>query len=111
MNEPTITIGLGLALVAGLLGLLRFFTVEIAQERRWREDADSRHGADLASFKLEAVRTFATDGAIEKAEERLAIVIDKMTTRLETCISRIETLSVEMARIAAKPNSHRGPSP
>ena len=68
----------------------------VAAERMAREKlADA-----LAAFKLEATRTFATAGAIEKSEERLALALDRLTARLETVIGRIETLSTEMARIA-----------
>jgi hypothetical protein len=68
----------------------------LANERMAREKlADA-----LAAFKLEATRTFATAGAIEKSEERLAFALDRLTARLETVIGRIETLSTEMARIA-----------
>jgi hypothetical protein len=68
----------------------------LAGERMAREKlADA-----LAAFKLEATRTFATAGAIEKSEERLALALDRLTARLEMVIGRIETLSTEMARIA-----------
>ena len=117
VGEPTITITLGLALAGGLWSLLRYFIAELAQERRWREDADEAERSarekvslddqnrnsilyrELSAYKLEAVEKFATAGAIEKSEERLALAIDKMTARLEMVIGRIETLSVEMARV------------
>lgn len=68
----------------------------LAHERMARE----RLADALAAFKLEAIRTFATAGAIEKSEERLALALDRLTARLETVIGRIETLSTEMARLA-----------
>ena len=97
-----------LAFFASILGLLLYITQQddeirarIDQERRWREEADQVVSARLTDFRLEAVRTFATAGAIEKIEERLATALDKVTARLETVISRIETLGAELARIAA----------
>lgn len=99
----TETTGISIAVVA--LGLGGFWTLwtrfaaVIATERAAREQL----AAELAAFKLEATRSFATPGAIEKSEERLTIAIDRMTARLETVIGRIETLSTSMARLASLP--------
>jgi hypothetical protein len=65
---------------------------------------------DLTSFKLEANRTFATPGAIEKSEERLTIAIDRMTARLETIVGRIENLTNEVTRLVAVQNRGKRPS-
>jgi len=85
------------ALIAGLWVMWTYFSGEIAKERSAREEL----ATDVAAFKLEATRTFATSGAIEKSEERLAIAIDRLTARLETVIGRIETLSTQIARTAS----------
>jgi hypothetical protein len=82
---------------AGLWVLWTYFSTQITGERSARELL----GNELAALKLEATRTFATAGAIEKSEERLAIAIDRLTARLETVIGRIETLSTQIARSAA----------
>jgi len=82
---------------AGLWVLWTYFSTQLTAERSARELL----GNELAAFKLEATRTFATAGAIEKSEERLAIAIDRLTARLETVIGRIETLSTQIARSAA----------
>jgi hypothetical protein len=83
---------------AGLWWVWTYFAALIAGERGAREQLAN----ELAAFKLEATRTFATPGAIEKSEERLAIAIDRLTARLETVIGRIETLSTHIARSAAR---------
>ena len=99
----TETTGISVAVIA--LGLGGFWTLwtrlaaVVATERAAREQV----AAELAAFKLEATRSFATPGAIEKSEERLTIAIDRMTARLEMVIGRIETLSTEMARFASLP--------
>jgi hypothetical protein len=92
-----------LAFVAALLSLLWYLTGQIDQERVWREEADRETRGELTDFKLESVRTFATAGAIEKSEERLAIALDKLSARLETVIGRIETLTMEMAKARNSP--------
>jgi len=84
-------------LIAGVWVMWTYFSGLIGSERFAREAL----AAELAAFKLEATRTFATPGAIEKSEERLAIAIDRLTARLETVIGRIETLSTQIARSAA----------
>jgi chromosome segregation ATPase len=94
--------GLVLAFVVALLSLLYYLTQQIDQERTWREEADREIAGKLADFKLEAVRTFATAGAIEKSEERLATSLDKVTARLETLASRIEAWGTEIARMAMR---------
>lgn len=81
---------------AGLWALWTYLSAQMSTERLARERLDQ----ELAAFKLEATRTFATAGAIEKSEERLAIAIDRLTARLETVIGRIETLSTQIARAA-----------
>jgi hypothetical protein len=82
------------ALIAGLWVMWTYFSGQIAAEHGAREAL----AKDFADFKLEAARTYATSGAIEKSEERLAIAIDRLTARLETVIGRIETLSTQIAR-------------
>src|SRR5579871_694795 len=94
--------GLALAFMAALLGLLWYLTQQLDQERQWREAADREIDGKLTDFRLEAARTFATSGAIEKSEERLANALDKVTARLETLASRIETWGTELARMAAQ---------
>jgi hypothetical protein len=89
---------IAIALAGAWAGWMRVGAL-LANERTAREKlADA-----LAAFKLEATRTFATAGAIDKSEERLALALERLTTRLETVIGRIETLSTEMARIAGSP--------
>jgi hypothetical protein len=92
---------LGLAFIVALLGLLWYLTQQIDGERRWREEADRVIDGKITDFRLEAVRTFATAGAIEKSEERLATALDKVTARLEMLASRIETWGTELARVKA----------
>jgi hypothetical protein len=58
---------------AGVWVMWTYFSGLIGSERSAREIL----AAELAAFKLEATRTFATPGAIEKSEERLAIAIDR----------------------------------
>jgi hypothetical protein len=85
-----------LALAVAAFGWLWLrFDKALSTERSEREELT----ADLSAFKLEAFRTFATPGAIEKAEERLAIALDRVTARLETAIERIEALSNNFIRL------------
>jgi hypothetical protein len=87
---------IAIALAGGWAAWMRLAAL-FAGERMAREKlADA-----LAAFKLEAARTFATPGAIEKSEERLAVALDRVTARLDAVIGRIEMLSTEMARLAA----------
>lgn len=106
-NTPTVIawLILAVAIVGGLLAILRYVNGEIAQERTWREEADDLQGKEMkemsrevANFKLEATQTFAPHGAIEKLETRLVTAIEKLGARQETMLGRMETLSAELAK-------------
>jgi hypothetical protein len=120
-------VSLALALVAGLLALLRYVNTEITQERKWREEADfeersAREEGDtlgrnareklasddqnrytimyreLANYKLEAAEKFATSSAIEKLQERLESAFDRLSARQETMLGRLEIITAEIAK-------------
>jgi hypothetical protein len=94
-----ITIGL----VVGLGGALAALWFRIEGMFAAEQEARIAIERDLAAYKLAAVDKFATAGAIEKSEERLAIALDKVTARLETVIGRIEALSIAFARSTGQP--------
>lgn len=109
-------LSLAVVLVGGLLALLRYVNSEIAQERTWREEAVDEERAqredavkinqerilgvqrDLAAYKLEASEKFVTLAALYKFEERLEIALDKLASRQEAMISRMDTLTVDLAK-------------
>lgn len=126
-EENYITIGLALALVGGLLGLLRYINTELTQERLWREEADrelrdsveetlselrknlekistdssARYTLIYQEFiksQREVAEKYATNEILDRSEGRILLAMDKQTARTEVLISRVETLSVDMAR-------------
>lgn len=124
-EDSTITIGLAIALVAGLVTLLEYIRREIAavtakieQEQRWREEADEEERRareqtalndqngrmiiqrELSDYKLYVAQNHVTAASLRETEDRLIAALDKLTARLETVVSRIEALSAEMARFA-----------
>lgn len=105
-NGPLVSwVALAIAIVGGLLALLRYINVEISQERKWREEADvigreqrEKLTNDFAAYKLEATEKFAPHGAIEKLEARLVLAIEKIGARQETMLGRMDSLTAELAK-------------
>lgn len=110
-----VTIGLVVILVGALAALWVYF------DRRMKEaeakadaiaaEASARraeiHRAldtlerDLADYKLHVERYFVPMATMEKTEERLINSIDKLSARVETLISRMEAVSVELGKLSA----------
>lgn len=131
-EDSTITIGLALAVAGGLGGLLYYIQEQLGkvgaridgvcadaeekfdEARRDRERAalNDQNGRtllqrELADYKLYVAQTHVTGEALRQTEGRLIDALDKVATRLETVVARIEALQTETARMAGQ---RKGPS-
>lgn len=128
MTEASfINVGLAIALVGGLMALLRYINEQITQERLWREEADAklREEMEESATKLETTlariideqatrhtliyqeylrgqkeiaEKYATRDEVDRSEGRTAVAVDKLTARTELLITRVEGLAVDLAR-------------
>lgn len=110
---------LALALVGGLLALLRYVNGQIDQERTWREEADDEERKarerlaqddangrmiiyrEFTDYKLYVAQNHVTSQALRETEERLASSFEKVVARLEMIVARLDKLSLDMARQGA----------
>lgn len=109
-------ITLALSLVGGLLGLLYYINSQIDQERIWREAADEEERKarervaqddqnryaimyrEFSDYKLYVAQNHVTSQALRETEERLIASFEKITSRLETIVARLDRMSVDLAR-------------
>ena len=88
--------------VGGALGLWWRIEARIGVERSERKRLEDK----LNDFELEVAKSFVSHSTLEKAEDRLAITMDKLSARIETAISRLENIGVEVAKLVTR-ETHR----
>lgn len=69
-------------------------------EKRLGDEEDARLAIerDLAAYKLHVAQHHVTNAALRETEVRLINVLEKMSARVETMASRIESVVVELAK-------------
>lgn len=89
----TITIGLALALVGGLLTLWWRIEGKFAVEAAARTAIKD----DLNTYKTYVAQNHVSAEALRSTEERLISAFDKITARMEQIVSRLDKLAIDMA--------------
>ena len=89
-----ITIGLVLAIVAGILGLWWRIEGRLNEERSRAEMI----AKELSDYKFYVANNHVTVSALRDMEMRLLSTLEKLAARMETVVSRIEKLNLEMAQ-------------
>lgn len=94
--------GVTLGLLATIAGVA--ITLWVRIDAKFSEAAESRKkiADDLADYKLDAERRFASSTMLEKTENRLIVAVEKLSARVETLISRMESLGQEFAKLASR---------
>ena len=69
-------------------------------DSRFDEEADARNALamDLANYKTFVAQNHVTSQALRETEDRLIAGFDKVTSRLETIVARLDKLALDMAR-------------
>ncbi len=89
-----ITIGLA-ALIVGAIA-----TAWWRLDMRFDEESDARNklAMDLANYKTFVAQNHVTSQALRETEDRLIAGFDKVASRLETIVARLDKLALDMAR-------------
>ncbi len=108
MNIDVTMISLVLAIAGGALGLWWRIEARAAVERHERQDTEQKLTGEIAvlrdrlnSFELDVTRNFVPAAYQEKMEMRFLGSIDKLASRLEVVVSRIETMGNQLIRMNA----------
>ncbi len=100
-----ITIGLAALLLSALAVAWWRIEGRFSDERTAREalaynDQNGRSiiQRELADYKLYVAQTHVTSQALRETEDRLIASFEKVTSRLESIVARLDKLSLDMAR-------------
>jgi plasmid maintenance system antidote protein VapI len=93
-ETSTITIGLALAIGGGIGALWWKMQTGFDEER----DARSKLERELSDYKLYVSNNHVSTAALRDTENRLINALEKLAARMETLVSRVEKLTLDMAQ-------------
>ena len=102
-DNSGITIGVVLAIIAGLFALWwriesKFFVEQTARQEMVTREQEARHHIerDLNVFKTYVAQNHVSTVALKEAEERMVLTFQRLYDRIETLVARLDRLAQNM---------------
>ena len=86
-------IGTIIVLIGSIVGIYRWVSSEIAREQNERLKLER----DLSAYKIFVSQTLVSASSLAATEERLVIAVEKLASRMEIVVSRLDKLAIDMA--------------
>ena len=102
-DNSGVTIGLALAVVAGLFALwwrieAKFVAEQMARQAMVSLEQEARHAIekDLNAFKVYVSHNHVSTTVLKETEDRLITSFDRLYSRMETLVARLDRLAQNM---------------